>query len=209
MQPSKIEKLLSGKRRRWASVIWGLVLTLVLAIPYVDRSIRQYREFGELRLRNASKAELPVRARTLAERVDVLKTKVQKLEAALVPSAALPVFKQSVTRIARESQCRLRSIGPGAVTMRPLDEVLGKTPPGARRRKKPAWEVEERISSVSIQGTFASLTRFFAALESDDRILEPTAIQIHPPTESNDTLILDVSIKTLDLIRRRRGTAGA
>jgi Tfp pilus assembly protein PilO len=206
MQLSKVEKFLSGKRKRWAGVVWGLGLTLLLALPYVDRSIRQYREFGELRTRNASKAELPVRARILNERVDSIKANVQKLETALVPSAALPAFKQSVTRMARDSQCRLRSIGPGSVSRRPLDEVLGKTPPGARRGgRKPAWEVEERVSSISIQGTFANLTRFFAALEDDDRILEPESIQIHPSTESKDALILNVSIKTLDLIRGRPG----
>lgn len=206
MQRSTVEKFLSGKRKRWAGVVWGLGLTLLLVLPYVDRSIRQYRELGELRTRNASKAELPVRARALAERVDGIRANVEKLEAALVPSAALPAFKQSVTRIARESQCRLRSIGTGSVSRRPLDEVLGKTPPGARRGGlKPAWEVEQRVSPVSIQGTFASLTRFFAALENDDRILEPESIQIHPPTESKDALILDVSIKTFDLIRGRPG----
>ena len=206
MQRSKIEKFLSPKRKRWAGVVWGLVLTLLLVLPYVDRSIRQYRELGELRTRNESKAELPVRARVLRERVDAIKANVEKLEAALVPSAAVPAFKQSVTLMARQSQCRLRSIGPGSVSRRPLDEVLGKTPPGAKRgRKKPDWEVEQRVSSVSIQGTFASLTRFLASLEDDDRILEPESIQIHPSTESKDALILDVSIKTLDLIRGRPG----
>ena len=202
MQPSRIEKFLSGKRKRWAGVVWGLVLTLVLVLPYVDRSIRQYRELGELRAQNTAKAELPVRARALEERVDGIKANVEKLEAALVPSAALPAFKQSVTRMARQSQCRLRSIGPGSVSRRPLDEVLGKTPPGAKRgRKKAEWEVEERVSSISIQGTFASLTRFFEALTKDARILEPESVQIHPSTESEDALILDVSIKTFDLLR--------
>ncbi len=206
MQPSKVEKFLSGKRKRWAGVVWGLGLILLLVLPYVDRSIRQYREFSELRTRNASKAEVPVKARILDERVDGIKANVQKLETALVPSAALSAFKQSVTRMARESQCRLRSIGPGSVSRRPLEEVLGKTPASARPRgRKPAWEVEERVSSVSIQGTFASLTRFFSALQNDDRILEPESIQIHPSTESKDALILDVSIMTVDLIRGRSG----
>lgn len=206
MQPSKVEKILSGKRKRWVSVVWGLGLTLLLVIPYVDRSIRQYRELGELRTRAASKAELPVRARAMLDLVAGIKANVQELETALVPSAALPAFKQSVTRLARESQCRLRSIGPGSVSRRALDEVLGKTPAGARRGgRKPAWEVEERVSSISIQGTFANLTRFFAAMENDDRILEPESIQIHPSTESKDALILDVSIKTLDLIHDRPG----
>lgn len=206
MQPSKVEKILSGKRKRWVSVVWGLGLTLLLVIPYVDRSIRQYRELGELRTRAASKAELPVRARVMLDLVAGIEANVQELETALVPSAALPAFKQSVTRLARESQCRLRSIGPGSVSRRALDEVLGKTPAGARRGgRKPAWEVEERVSSISIQGTFANLTRFFAALENDDRILEPESIQIHPSTESKDALILDVSIKTLDLIHDRPG----
>ncbi len=206
MQPSTVEKFLSGNRKRWVAVVWGLVLTLLLVLPYVDRSIRQYRELGELRTRNASKAELPVRARTLAERVDGIKANMEKLEGALVPSTALPAFKQNVTRLARESQCRLRSIGPGSVSRRPLDEALGKTPPGARRGgMKPAWEVDERVSSVSIQGTFASLTRFLAALKDDDRILEPESIQIHPSNESKDALILDVSIRTFDLIRGRPG----
>ena len=206
MQPSKVEKILSGKRKRWVSVVWGLGLTLLLVIPYVDRAIRQYRELGELRTRAASKAELPVRARVMLDVVAGIEANVQELETALVPSAALPAFKQSVTRLARESQCRLRSIGPGSVSRRPLDEVLGKTPAGARRGgRKPAWEVEERVSSISIQGTFANLTRFFAAMENDDRILEPESIQIHPSTESKDALILDVSIKTLDLIHDRAG----
>ena len=206
MQLSKVEKFLSGKRKRWAAIVWGLGLTLLLVLPYVDRSIRQYRELGELRTRNASKAELPVRARILDEHVAGVKANMTELETALVPSAALPAFKQSVTRMARESQCRLRSIGPGSVSRRPLEEVLGKTPANARPRgRKPAWEVEERVSSVSIQGTFASLTRFFSALQNDDRILEPESIQIHPSTESKDALILDVSIMTVDLIRGRSG----
>lgn len=206
MQPSKIQKFLSGKRKRWAGVVWGLGLTLLLVLPYVDRAIRQYRELGELRTRNASKAELPVRARVLRDLVAGIEANVQELETALVPSAALPAFKQSVTRMARESQCRLRSIGPGSVSRRSLDEVLGKAPPGTRRRgRKPVWEVEERVSSVSIQGSFANLTRFFAALEKDDRILEPKSIQIHPSTESTDSLILDASIKTVDLIHGRPG----
>ncbi|MCH7873081.1 MAG: hypothetical protein IID33_15400 [Planctomycetes bacterium] len=59
--------------------------------------------------------------------------------------------------------------------------------------------------SIPIHGTFANLTRFFAAMENDDRILEPESIQIHPSTESKDALILDVSIKTLDLIHDRPG----
>lgn len=206
MQLSKIEKFLSGRRKRWVGVVWGLVLSLVLVLPYVDRSIRQYRESGELHALNASRAELPVRARVLKESVASVKANMQELETALVPSASLAAFKQSVTRLARESQCRLRSIGPGSVSRRPLDEVLGKTPTGARRGGlKPAWEVEERVSSVSIQGTFASLTRFLQALQNDDRILEPESLQVHPSSDSKDALILDVSIKTVDLIRNRRG----
>ncbi len=206
MEKSAIEKLLTGRRKRWIAVVWGLIVVASAVLPYVDRSIAQYRELGELRAKMASKAELPVRARALDDRVAGMKADLDALKTALVSSDDLSAFKQDVAVMARDSRCRLRSIGSGSVSSRPLAEVLGKVPPGSRgAARKSTWQVVERTSSVSIQGTFASLMKFFVALRDDERILEPASIQIHPSADSEDELILDLSIKTFDLTRKGAG----
>lgn len=206
MEKSAIEKLLTGRRKRWIAVVWGLIVVASTVLPYVDRSIAQHRELGELRAKMASQAELPLRARALADRVADMRTDLAALETALVPSANLSAFKQDVAVMARDSQCRLRSIASGSVSSRPLAELLGKIPPGSKgAARKSARQVVERASSVSIQGTFASLMKFFVALRDDERILEPASIQIHPSSDSQDELILDLSIKTFDLPRNGAG----
>lgn len=206
MEKSAIEKLLTGRRKRWIAVVWGLIVVASAVLPYVDRSIALYRELGELRAKMASKAELPVRARALADHLAGMRTDLDALETALVPSDRLSAFKQDVAVMARDSRCRLRSIGAGSVSSRPLGEVLGKIPPGSKgARRKSTWQVVERASSVSIQGTFASLMKFFVALRDDERILEPASIQIRPSSDSEDELILDLSIKTFDLTSHGAG----
>jgi len=204
MGESTVATLLTGKRKRWVGIVWGLLLVGATVLPDVDRSIAQYSELGTLRVKLASRAELPERARMLAERVAQMEEEMADLEAALVPVEALSTFRQDVTRLARSAGCRLRSIRPGPISRRSLDEVLGRANNNAKgSTKKPEWEVEEQISSMSIQGSFGNLLRFLSALETEARILELSALQLHAPPDANEELVLELGIKTFDLHRSR------
>ena len=201
-----VATLLSGKRKRWVGVVWGLLLVGATVLPDVDRSIAQYSELGTLRVKLASRAELPERARMLAERVAQMEEDMADLEAALVPAEALSTFRQDVTRLARRAGCRLRSIRPGPISRQSLDEVLGRASSSAKgSAKKPEWEVEEQISSMSIQGSFGNLLGFLSTLETEARILELSSLQLHPPPGASEELVLELGIKTFDLHRSRPG----
>lgn len=206
MSESTLETLLTGRGRRWFGIAWGLVLTAVAVLPGVDLSIERYHELGKLRAELGSRAALPDRARKLAERVAQLHRETADLEATLVSADALSSFKQDVTRMARAAKCRLLSIRPGSASRRPLDEVLGGPGGGTKRpAKKPEWEVEEQISLVSIQGSFANLVEFLSRLDNDIRLLQLASLDLHPPPNRSDELILDLHIKTFNLFRSRPG----
>ena len=205
MEESKIEALLTGRRRRWLAIVWVLLLSAVALLPGVDSSIQQYRTLGELRTKLASRSELPDRARKLRERVAKKQEDIGDLEATLVPKTRISIYKQDLTRMARKANCRLRSARPGPVHRRPLDEVLGKTPAGARQKAgKPMWEVEERVSIISVQGSFAELTEFLSSLDNDSRLLGLDFFDLHLPPVGTEKLILDLSISTFDLLRNDR-----
>ena len=102
--------------------------------------------------------------------------------------------------------CQLRAIRPGPVTRRPLDEVLsGKASNPKRRTRNPVWEVEEQISSVSIQGSFGDLLEFLTALDNDARILLIDSLQLHPLPDTTEGLVLDLHVKTIDLLHNPAG----
>jgi len=202
MGESTMATFLTGKRKWWLAITWGLLLVGVLALPDVDRSRRQYRELGELRVKLASRDELPDRARALAERVAQMETEIADLEAALVPSDALSTFKQDITRMARGAGCRLRSIRPGPAIRRALDEVLGRA---TSATKKTEWEVEEQISSISVQGTFGNLLQFLSTLENEARILQLASLHLHSPPDKGEELALELQVKTFNLFRARSG----
>ena len=205
MGESKIEALLTGRRRLWLAIVWVLLLSAVTVLPGVDSSIQQYRRLGELHARLASRNELPDRARKLSDRVAKKHQDIGDLEATLVPKAKMSTYKQDLTLMARKANCRLRSIRPGPVHRRPLDEVLGKTPAGARQQAgKPMWEVEEHVSMISVQGTFAQLTEFLSSLDNDSRLLGLDFLDLHLPPVGTEKLILDLSISTFDLLRNDR-----
>ena len=206
MDQSTIARLLTRKRKRWVWVAWGLLLLGMLVLPDVDRSIADYRELGELRVKLAARAELPDRARMLAERVAEIEEETADLEAALVPPDALPTFKQDLTRMARSARCRLRSIRPGRVTQRPLDEVLSRADNDAKSPTRNAeWEVEEQISSLAVQGSFGNLLAFLSALENDVRIVQFSALHLHPSPDTTEELLLDLHVKTFNLVRKDQG----
>ncbi|MFQ5805350.1 MAG: hypothetical protein ACE5I3_02740 [Phycisphaerae bacterium] len=206
MNESLVATLLTAKRKRWFGIAWGLVLLGVLVLPDVDRSIAQYRELGEFRAKLASRAELPERARMLAERVTQMEDQMADLEAALVPSDALSTFKQDITRMVRGAGCRLRAIRPGPVSRQSLDEVLGRASRNARSAtRQPEWEVEEQISSISIQGSFQNLLEFLSALENELRTLQLSSLRLHPPPDTSEELVLELDIRTFNLFRGRPG----
>ena len=205
MGESKIEALLTGRRRLWLAIVWVLLLSAVAVLPGVDSSIQQYRRLGQLRAKLASRSELPDRARKLSERVAKKQQDIGDLEATLVPKAKISTYKQDLTLMARKANCRLRSIRPGPVHRRPLDEVLGKTPAGAKQpARKPLWEVEEQVSMISVQGTFAELVEFLSSLDNDLRLLGLDFLDLHLPPVGTERLILDLNITTFDLLRNDR-----
>lgn len=198
------ESLLVGKRRRWFCVIATIVLSGGAVLPGVDRSLARSRELGELRVRLAERDALPQRARTLQDRVEQLRRDTAHLEAVLVTADQLSLFKQDVTRMARDARCRLRSIHPGAAVRRTLDEVLGLSHKPQVRRGKGGplqWQVDAQVSSVSVQGSFADLMTFLSALDGERRALQVTTMHLHPFLERSDDLILDLQIQTINLVR--------
>ncbi len=206
MNEAKLEALLTRKGKLWFGIAWVLVLTAMTVLPGVDASIQEYHELGTLRGELASRAALPDRARRLADRVAKVVKEMADLEATLVPADAVSTYKQEVTQMARGARCRLRSVRPGPAGRRSLDEVLGKSGSNAKRGvKKPKWEVGEQTSIVSVQGTFANLIDFLSRLDNDVRLLELASMELHSPSDKSEELILDLQIKTFDLIRNRPG----
>jgi hypothetical protein len=175
-----------------------------MVLPGVDESIKRYRELGRLRARLADRAALPQRARALEERVKELQDAMAPLDAICVPPESLSLFKQDLTRMARSANCRLRSIQPGPASRNALDFFLGIS---TKRNETPSlqrsqqWQVETQVSSVSVQGSYAEFVGFLASLDSDRRALRVTAMNLRPFAESNDELILDLQIETLNLVR--------
>ncbi len=206
MSKSAVDKLLAGKRKVWLGLVWGLLLACGLVLPDIDRLNTQYRQLGDLQTELASRAELPQRARLLAERVAQKEKDMADLKKPLVPPGALSAFKQDLARAARTAKCRLRSVRPGAAKRRPLEEVLTGRPADAKRRTKPPqWEVEEQISSISLQGSFEDLVEFLSALDKDVRILQLSSLQLHIVPEASGEIVMDLQIKTFNLLGDRQG----
>ena len=201
MNPHKLESLLSGKGKLWLGVIWVVVLSATVVLPDIDTSIQQFRVLGELRAKLTAREGLPERTVRLEENVARVRERMKDLEAKLVPTDALMAFKQDISGWARSAQCRIRSIRPGGVAKRLLDEVLAEpSAPTNRKSKDGGWKVEEQISVVSIQGTFANLVRFLSTLDQAPTLLELTNLELHATPEGAGQLILDAHIKTFRLL---------
>jgi len=197
-----VEALLAGRRKRWLCLVWVLGLSAVFVLPGVDHSIQQFQTLGKLRAELVSRAELPDRARQLSESVARRKDEVSHLEDLLVTAGRLPAFKQTITRLVRAKNCHLRSIRPGSVTRRPLNDMLGKTAVSAGKAPKAdAWEVEEQLSMISVEGSFADLMRFISVLNDEPQLLELASLDLHPLPNNPKRIILDLNIKTFDLLR--------
>lgn len=198
-----MEQFLSRKRKRWFAVVWGLGLTMALVLPDVDRWIQQHDELDELRRQVALRADLPVRARKLANRVEQKKEELAVLEANLIPAASLSSFNRDVTRAVHAANCRVRSLRPGSGSRRPLAEVLGNPDAVAKQPNiKSAWQVEEQVSAISIQGAFGDLVRFVSKLDDETRVLQLASLDVYAPPETTEELVLDVHIRTLDLLEQ-------
>ncbi len=127
-----------------------------------------------------------------------------QLEAALVPADAMSTFKQDVTRLIQGAKCRLRSIRPGPVKRRALADVLGVPNVNPKRPVKgPQWEVEQWVTSLSLQGSFGNLLEFLSALDNEARIVHCASLHLRAPPETTDELVLDLDIETFDLFRNR------
>ena len=206
MRKSAAHKLLAGRRKVWLGLVWGLLLACGLVLPDIDRLNTQYRELGDLQAKLASRGELPQRARLLAERVAQKEKDMADLKKPLVPPGAMSAFKQDLARAAKTAKCRLRSVRPGAAKRRPLEEVLTGRPADAKRRTKPPrWEVEEQISSISLQGSFEDLVEFLSALDKDVRILQLSSMQLGIAPQVSGKIVMDLQIKTFNLLGNRQG----
>ena len=201
-----IERVLTSKRKIWLLLIWGLLLTCALIMPDVDRLISQYREFGTYRVKLARRGEIPERARLLAERLAEKQKTTAAAKKPLVPPERISAFTQDITRMARVANCRLRSIRPAAAQRRSFEEVLeGRRPEPGQPARGPQWEVEEQTSAVSLQGSFGNLLKFLAALDEDVRILQFSSLHLHTPPNGSDELILELRIKTFNVLKHRQG----
>ena len=199
-----LEDLLSGKRKLWFGVILTLVLAGTAVLPDVDQSIKNYHELGRLRAGLATRDNLPERARTLAARVSQLEENSLHWENILVPPEKLSRFKQDLTQMASSADCRLRSIHPGAASRRPLNEVLGR-PVTSAPGTSSAWQVKEQVSAVSLQGSFGNLVTFLSSLDRVDRALSIAGLHLRSRDRDRDELVLDLQIKTLNLVRGSSG----
>jgi Tfp pilus assembly protein PilO len=206
MGNSALGSLLAGKQRRWVGIGWGLLLAGVLVLPGVDRGVTQYRILGEVRAKLTEKAKLPERARLLAERAAQMEEDMVGLEAALVPTEALPTLQQEITRMSRDLKCRLRSIRPGSRTKRALEETLGTAGArGDRRLKAADWHVDEQTLSVSIEGSYRDAIRFLTSLDNNARLLQYESIQLYRQPDTESEVVLDLTLKTFNL---QHGDAG-
>jgi hypothetical protein len=97
----------------------------------------------------------------------------------------------------------MRSVSPGSVYHRPIEEVLGKSAAGTKRGKKSVeWEVAEQVTLVSIQGSFENLVRLMSVMDNESKLLDLAAFDLHPAPGAPDQLVLDLQIKTFDLHRK-------
>jgi Tfp pilus assembly protein PilO len=199
----QVDVLLTEKRKRWLMVAWLLGL-LALAVPSgADRSIQHIRTLGPLRAELLNRSQLPERARRLSESVARKKNEVSHLEDLLVPADELPGFKQMIARMVRTRNCHLRSMRPGSITRRPLDERLGRaTLATAKASQAQMWEVEEQQSILSVEGGFSDLLKFISDLSKQTRLLEMASLDLHPVPHDPSRLILDLHITTFDLLRQ-------
>ncbi len=200
MSASPANGILTAKRKAWIGLIWSIGLTGILVLPDVDESLRHYRELGTLRAELLSRSHIPDRARMLAERVDQARNAMADLEATLVPDTRLSTFKQDITRMINDAGCRLLSIRPGAVALRPLDDVLDSPAANPARTPKGApWEARVQTSLISVAGSFEHHVSLMAALDAEPRILNLASLDLHASTESSEELALDLQLQTFDL----------
>ena len=87
---------------------------------------------------------------------------------------------------------------------RTLDEVLGR-PVTSAPGKRGAWQVEEQVSSVSLQGSFGNLVSFLSALDRENRALRIAGFHLRSRNNDRGELVLDLQIKTLNLVRGSSG----
>jgi hypothetical protein len=198
-----VDALLTGKRKRWLMIAWVLGLVGVIVPSGADRSIQHIRTLGSLRAELINRSKLPERARQLGESVARKRDEVSHLENLLVSADELPAFKQMISRMVRTTDCHLRSMRPGSITRRPLDEILGRTAVAAAKAPQAeAWEVEEQQSIISVEGSFSDVLKFISNLFAQPMLLEMASLDLHPVPQDPTRLILDLNIRTFDLLRQ-------
>lgn len=198
------ENKLNPRTRRWVGISWGLLILALAVLPSIDVTLAQYKELGTLKAELATKSDLPQRTRRLADQVLQIQEEMEVLESVLVTDQSISLFKQDITRMANISKCRVLSIRPGPVIRKSLKETLNpETTKSKKTKKKAAWEVEGSISSVMLEGAYNDIMNFLTLLENDHRILTIESLSMHPSEDTDDKLILEMNIKTYDLLRNK------
>lgn len=198
------ENKLNPRTRRWVGISWGLLILALAVLPSIDVTLAQYKELGTLKAELATKSDLPQRTRRLADQVLQIQEEMEVFESVLVTDQSISLFKQDITRMANMSKCRVLSIRPGPVIRKSLNETLNpETTKSKKTKKKAAWEVEGSISSVMLEGAYNDIMNFLTLLENDHRILTIESLSMHPSENTDDKLIIEMNIKTYDLLRNK------
>jgi hypothetical protein len=194
-------------RYRWVIVTVGtFVVGLVLVLPLVD----VYR--SERNEKVALLAELSA-ARQIAENLEKYESRVadktaklEKLEARTVSAESLPLLRNKLVELARETGCSLRRLNVQTPTTRPWKQ--GDSPidvPGQSVSQTSSvatgYTLETWPINVSLSGNDASLRSLLERMEADGMLMHTKHFEMHPSSAGGKMLDVDMELWYFNLAR--------
>ncbi len=193
-------------RHRWLIVIAGTFgIGLLMVMPLVDTYCAERAE------KNALSAELES-ARLIAAKLGSYETRVaeklaqlDEVEARTIDDESLPVFREKLVDLAKETGCSIRRLHVGPVSLRPWtagDDPTATELVASRDEAVTEFMLEWRPISISVSGSNSSLHNMLDRIAAIGLLIHTKSLEMYPSNPSRQSLTIDMELWCYTLSRR-------
>jgi hypothetical protein len=189
-------------RYRLAIVATATGLVALAAVwPLVDEYFVNRNSYislsEELRLARETAETLP----KLEQRVGEVQGKLAELEVRSVTEERLPLYRNRLVELVRQSDCQIRQFDIAAPTTRPWkqgDQALAET---ASSGAATPFVLERRSVQLSVDGSMTKVYELLERLKKEKMIAHAHSIKLQPAIGSGSTVTLELELWLYNLAR--------
>jgi hypothetical protein len=205
MSHELLRKFCESRHRSLIVIAGTFVAGLLLLLPIVDAYYAGRDE------KNGLQAELDAAKRVAADLAKYEQRATEKvaqlaaMEARTVDDDSLPMLRGRLVDLAKETDCIIRRLTPGAASKRPWaagDDPLAQRAPSQLEQNSTGFVLEWRPVNLSLSGTSDNLRAFLDRLTSMAMFMHTKSLDIYPASPSRQSLTMDLELWYFTLTRK-------